>query len=55
MGLETIKAALSDTEERQALAERIKEALNHTTDPWKEIIENKELRKNFEPLQGVEV
>ncbi|MNI25040.1 Nitrite reductase [NAD(P)H] [compost metagenome] len=55
VGLETIKAALSDTEERQALAERIKETLSHTTDPWKEIIENKELRKNFEPLQGVEV
>ncbi|MNZ61695.1 Nitrite reductase [NAD(P)H] [compost metagenome] len=55
VGLDTIKAALSDAEERQALAERIKETLSHTTDPWKEIIENKELRKNFESLQGVQV
>ncbi|WP_182534762.1 nitrite reductase large subunit NirB [Fontibacillus panacisegetis] len=55
IGLDTIKAALSDAEERQALAERIKETLSHTTDPWKEIIENKELRKNFESLQGVQV
>ncbi|MNO44840.1 Nitrite reductase [NAD(P)H] [compost metagenome] len=55
VGLETIKAALSDPEERQALAERIKEALSHTTDPWKEIIEDEELRKNFESLQGVQV
>lgn len=55
VGLDTIKAALSDAEERQALTERIKETLSHTTDPWKEIIENKELRKNFESLQGVQV
>lgn len=55
VGLETIKAALSDPEERQALAERIKEALSHTTDPWKEIIKDEELRKNFESLQGVQV
>ncbi|MNN58312.1 Nitrite reductase [NAD(P)H] [compost metagenome] len=55
VGLETIKAVLNDSQERQALAERIKEALSNTTDPWKEIIENKELRKNFESLQGVQV
>ncbi|MFP4975782.1 nitrite reductase large subunit NirB [Paenibacillus sp. CN-4] len=54
VGLERIKAALAKREDRLALMSRIREALDVTTDPWKQIIENKELRKNFEPLTGDE-
>ncbi|MFB5673982.1 nitrite reductase large subunit NirB [Paenibacillus terreus] len=54
VGLESIKAALADEEERKALVARITETLSYTTDPWKEIIENPELRKNFEPLGGLQ-
>ncbi|MMZ68311.1 Nitrite reductase [NAD(P)H] [compost metagenome] len=54
VGLETIKAVLENAEERQALAARIEETLSRTTDPWKEIINSEELRKNFEPLPSAE-
>lgn len=50
VGLDAIKAALEKQEDRQALVSRIEETLSRTTDPWKEIIENPELRKNFMPL-----
>ncbi|MGG1877404.1 nitrite reductase large subunit NirB [Paenibacillus cisolokensis] len=50
VGLDAIKAALEKREDRQALVSRIEETLSRTTDPWKEIIENPELRKNFMPL-----
>ncbi|MGG6313610.1 nitrite reductase large subunit NirB [Paenibacillus macerans] len=55
VGLEAIKTVLENAEERQALAARIEETLSRTTDPWKEIIENEELRKNFEPLENVQL
>jgi nitrite reductase (NADH) large subunit len=53
--LDAIKAVLEQADERKALAERIQDTLSRTTDPWKEIIENRELRKNFEPLQDVQL
>ncbi|WP_080834370.1 nitrite reductase large subunit NirB [Cohnella massiliensis] len=53
VGLDSIKQALEKKEDRLALQERIKTALGVTKDPWKEIVEEKELRKNFEPLAGV--
>lgn len=55
VGLDAIKAVLEQADERKALAERIQDTLSRTTDPWKEIIENQELRKNFEPLQDVQL
>ncbi|MEF2966795.1 nitrite reductase large subunit NirB [Paenibacillus sp. M1] len=54
VGLDSIKAVLNNAEERRALAGRIDEALAGTTDPWKEIIHNEELRKNFEPLSSAQ-
>ncbi|WP_410770466.1 nitrite reductase large subunit NirB [Fontibacillus sp. BL9] len=54
VGLGTIKAVLENPEERQVLAGRIEETLSRTTDPWKEIISNEGLRKNFEPLPSVQ-
>lgn len=50
IGLDEVKAALESREERLALVSRIEETLSYTTDPWKEIIDNPELRKNFMPL-----
>ena len=50
VGLESVKKALEDKEERLALRERILKTLSLTTDPWKQIIEDGSLRKNFEPL-----
>ncbi|MCM3703520.1 nitrite reductase large subunit NirB [Paenibacillus macerans] len=55
VGLDAIKVVLENAEERQALAARIEETLSRTTDPWKEIIHNEELRKNFEPLQSAQL
>ncbi|MNJ67632.1 hypothetical protein D3C77_638220 [compost metagenome] len=52
--MDSIKAALESAEERQALTSRIMETLSLTTDPWREVVEKDELRKNFEPLQKVE-
>lgn len=54
VGLDSIKAALDSPEERQALTHRIMETLSLSTDPWREIVENGELRKNFEPLPNIE-
>lgn len=54
IGLEAVKEALSSQETRLALKDRIEDTLSRTTDPWKEIIQNEELRKNFEPLHDVQ-
>ncbi|MNM35609.1 Nitrite reductase [NAD(P)H] [compost metagenome] len=50
VGLDSIKEALADPDERKALGERIRTALSVMTDPWKQIVNDKELRKNFEPI-----
>ncbi|MED4959485.1 nitrite reductase large subunit NirB, partial [Paenibacillus macerans] len=55
VGLDAIKAVLENAGERKALAARIEETLSGTTDPWKEILNNEELRKNFEPLQSAQL
>ncbi|MDO7907767.1 nitrite reductase large subunit NirB [Paenibacillus sp. JX-17] len=55
VGLGSIKQALESHEERLALQSRIQAALAVTTDPWKQIIEEPELRKNFESLSGAKV
>lgn len=54
VGLDFIKKALENKEDRLALKERIEKTLSLTSDPWREIIEHKELRKNFEQLTGLE-
>lgn len=48
VGLDTVKAALESREDRLALVERIEKTLELTKDPWKEIIEEQELRRTFE-------
>jgi len=53
VGLDYVKEALANKEDRVALVSRIEHTLSLTTDPWKEIIQNKELRKNFEQLADV--
>jgi len=50
VGLDSIKAVLEQPEERKALNGRLKTALDHTVDPWKQIIADRKLRKNFETL-----
>ncbi|MNJ77365.1 Nitrite reductase [NAD(P)H] [compost metagenome] len=50
VGLDYVKQALEKKEERLALKERLEKALSVTTDPWKQIIQDKELRKNYEQL-----
>ncbi|WP_340023424.1 nitrite reductase large subunit NirB [Paenibacillus sp. FSL K6-1096] len=50
VGLESIKQALASPEERLALQERLQKTLSLTTDPWKQIVNTPELRKNFEPI-----
>lgn len=54
VGLESIKGALDNRDERTALVERLDQTLSRSIDPWKEIVQDAELRKNFEPLQRVE-
>lgn len=53
VGLDTVKAALESREDRLALVERIEKTLELTKDPWKEIIEEQELRRTFE-LMGTQ-
>ncbi|GGA37721.1 nitrite reductase large subunit NirB [Paenibacillus physcomitrellae] len=55
VGLDSIKQALESGEARAALQARIRAVLDKTTDPWKQIVNEPELRKNFEPLAGEEV
>ncbi|MNO12352.1 Nitrite reductase [NAD(P)H] [compost metagenome] len=50
VGLDSIKEVLEVRENRLALQERIRTALSMTTDPWKQIVNEPELRKNFEQL-----
>ncbi|WP_028610746.1 nitrite reductase large subunit NirB [Paenibacillus harenae] len=50
VGLDTIKAALENKEDRLALVARIEHALSLTQDPWKEIAETDKLRTTFENL-----
>ncbi|MGN7456622.1 nitrite reductase large subunit NirB [Paenibacillus pasadenensis] len=50
VGIGSIREALASAEERIALNERLQEALATLEDPWKEIVGDPELRKNFEPL-----
>lgn len=50
VGLDSIKEVLEVRENRLALQERIHTALSVTTDPWKQIVNEPELRKNFEQL-----
>ncbi|NMO95843.1 nitrite reductase large subunit NirB [Paenibacillus lemnae] len=58
VGLDHVKEALKDKEVRTALGERLKTAISTQKDPWKEILSEPELRKNFirlteaEPIQG---
>lgn len=54
VGIEAVKTALSDSEERKRLQGRLDETLSYTRDPWKEIVEDGGLRKNFEPLAGLQ-
>ena len=53
VGLDFVKEALANKEDRLALVARIENTLSLTTDPWKEIIHNKELRKNYEQLADI--
>lgn len=50
VGVDSIKQALESQEERLALKERIETVLSLTSDPWKQIVNEPELRKNFEAL-----
>ncbi|MCM3748641.1 nitrite reductase large subunit NirB [Paenibacillus pasadenensis] len=50
IGIDAIREALSDRDERLALVDRLQTALSGLEDPWHEIVDNAELRKNFEPL-----
>lgn len=54
VGLDYVKQALEKQEDRLALMSRIEKTLSLTSDPWKEIIHNKELRKNFEQLADIQ-
>ncbi|RUS46151.1 nitrite reductase large subunit NirB [Cohnella sp. AR92] len=54
VGMDFIKKSLENGEERKALYGRIRTAIDQIKDPWQEIIENKELRKNFESLVPAE-
>jgi nitrite reductase (NADH) large subunit len=51
IGLETVQEALSTSEKRQALEERINKILSLTTDPWKEAVTKPEVRSDFEPIK----
>lgn len=50
VGLEHIQEALADAEVRQELIKRMDQALAVTKDPWKEAIEEKEVRKMFDTV-----
>ncbi|MNW61462.1 Nitrite reductase [NAD(P)H] [compost metagenome] len=55
VGLDSIKEVLEVRENRLALQERILTALSVTTDPWKQIVNEPELRKNFEQLSELKM
>ncbi|MFB9280020.1 nitrite reductase large subunit NirB [Cohnella cellulosilytica] len=50
VGLDAVRTALQNKDDRATLCARIRKTLDLTTDPWKQIVENGALRKNFEPL-----
>lgn len=50
VGLDCVKKALENREDRLALVERIRTTLDQMVDPWRQIIEDRDLRKNFEAL-----
>ncbi|WP_274648698.1 nitrite reductase large subunit NirB [Paenibacillus humicola] len=50
VGLDAVKTALAKAEDRAALNERINKTLGLMKDPWKEIIDQKELSGTFMPL-----
>ena len=54
VGLASVVKALESADARRELVDRIEETLSYAKEPWKEIILNDELRKNFEPLSGVQ-
>lgn len=54
VGLDYVKNALQNPEDRLALKSRIEKTLSLTTDPWKQIVETDELRKNFKQLSAPE-
>ncbi|MRN55237.1 nitrite reductase large subunit NirB [Paenibacillus monticola] len=54
VGVDSVKKALENREDRLALQERIQKTLSLTTDPWKQIVNEPELRKNFEPITQTE-
>ncbi|MDR6884189.1 nitrite reductase large subunit NirB [Bacillus sp. 3255] len=51
IGLDTIKAALENKADRDALNARINKTLSLMKDPWKEIIEQQSLRQTFLPME----
>ncbi|THF82757.1 nitrite reductase large subunit NirB [Cohnella fermenti] len=50
VGLDYIKKALENAEERKALYGRIRTSIDQIADPWQEITQSRDLRKNFESL-----
>jgi len=50
VGLERVKTALAEKPEREALVARIDTTLGLQQDPWKQIIENADLKNAFEAL-----
>ncbi|WP_284640721.1 nitrite reductase large subunit NirB [Paenibacillus silviterrae] len=55
IGLEAVKKALEAQEERAALKERYEFSAGLIEDPWKEIIEQEKLNRNFGVLQPIEI
>ncbi|MNU67314.1 Nitrite reductase [NAD(P)H] [compost metagenome] len=55
VGIESVKNALASQEERMALQQRYEFSAGLIEDPWKEIIEQERLNKNYEPLQPLKV
>ncbi|SDW76577.1 nitrite reductase large subunit NirB [Paenibacillus sp. CF384] len=52
IGLDTVKNALQKEEDRLALISRVEHSLSLTKDPWKEIIEQDELKRTFSPMSN---
>jgi nitrite reductase (NADH) large subunit len=50
IGLDPIKNVIEDEQKRKELYNRIEIALAATQDPWKEAVENKEVRETFEKV-----
>ncbi|MNX33998.1 Nitrite reductase [NAD(P)H] [compost metagenome] len=55
VGIESVKNALASQEERMTLQQRYEFSAGLIQDPWKEIIEQERLNKNYEPLQPLKV